>query len=143
MNNLKKILFGLSISLFGFSFDSQSQEWQSYVENESIRIEIKQERCTSPENGTDNTYVLLKITNKLDQKITVNFHKFLWYNEVCASCVATAENLTSVVLNPNESQAGSCEADKTLKIFQAMHSGFSNRVLTDFELNDLKITIEN
>jgi len=132
----------LLYSLLGFT--SQEEHWNVYFENDQVRIETTSFRCTSPQNGTDNNFILLRIANKTSKSIEVSFLREIWYDGVCSNCNSTSpEYLHKLTFAPGETKEGSCDSEKALKIFQNMPAGFTKRTLSHFEIKDLVVKTLN
>lgn len=138
MNTLQKagitVFFYLQFSNFSFS-----QNWELYSENEQIRIEQSIQKCTDNSQGTDNTFVLLKISNKTSEEITVDFDKEVWYNGVCFGCDEQKEKHVSLKINALSEVQGTCEKESNIRIFHSMPQKFSKNILSDFKLKNIKI----
>lgn len=138
MKKLLKFSGILCLILSLLSFYNPPSDWKIYFENDEIKIESKLLSCDKPAIDIHNSYVVLKITNKTAQAITVSFQKELWYNEICKSCNDLKEFQSVVTLNPTEIQEGSCDSKtKELKFFHS--STDSKTKLTKFELKKIEI----
>ena len=128
------------LSLFLFGFKSSDSKWSEYLQNDQIKIEVKEEACDDVKNGINNSYFFIRISNKTNTDLHVSFTKELWYNEVCTNCEGGDEFKTVLNLKANETLEGTCDSKtKNLKIFKSMQNG-SKRVLTKFEFKNLAIT---
>lgn len=141
MKKLLKFLGILCLVFSAFSFDVKENDWKVYFENDEIKIESKSLFCDKPTIDIHNSYVVLKITNKTNQSVSVSFNKELWYNDVCTSCNELKEFTTVVTLSPNEILEANCDSKtKELKIFQS-HSESKKR-LSKFELKKIEVTLK-
>lgn len=133
---LKSCSFAVLLLLFA-GFTSTDSNWQTFFENEQVRIEKSPFLCSSSQNGTANNYVLLRITNKTEQKIEVSFLKETWYDGKCSNCSSSSpEHLITVTIDPLGQKTGNCD-ESSLRIFDNMPSGFTKRTLTHFEIKNL------
>lgn len=140
MYHLLKTSFFAVLALLLFGFQSSDSNWKDYFQNDEIRIEVKTEACNNVKDGINNSYVLLRVSNKTNNKIQVSFFKESWYDGSCYNCNKDKqEYMTEIVLNPNETIEGDCKSTKNLKILHSMQNG-SKKVLTKFDLKDLKVT---
>jgi len=87
-----------------------SQQWVSYYEDKNIAISYTSEVCSDKVYNFSFEYYLLKVKNKTDKTIVVNFNKGLNVKE---------ENKIAFVLNPSEIKTGTCENNVLdLKVFK-------------------------
>lgn len=134
----------IALLFFLCGFTSADQDWQVYFENDLVRIEMNTFRCTSLQNGTDNNYILLRISNKTHENIEVSYLKETWYDGVCSNCNSSSpEHANTLVLSPEEIKEGNCDSEQALRIFQNMPSGFTKRALTHFEIKNLAVKTLN
>lgn len=134
-----KGLFTIGISLFFICFWFQqvaaqaSQEaWTPYYENETISIDLKHAHRSDTVNGIHNNYILIRISNKSQHIVAVDFQKQLSYNQK----PVTTDRVQPLVLQPGETLTGSTdpETTKSLRIFLNQEKGFNKNVLTDYSL---------
>lgn len=152
MNNLFKKGFTVGMSLLipmiMMSFkpdDPASTDWKQYYEDADISIEYTYQDCKQPNKGTHNEYVYLKIRNGGTEAITVEFDKELWYNDNCLNCDGpAAEHHYRVALLPGETKQAQCGGlnERALEIFSKMVAPPAQSVLTEFKLNNIKITVD-
>ena len=148
MNNLLKgrlvaiIFFALPTLSLSFK-ESSDIQWDSYYEDDNISIEYSYQQCKQPQKGTDNEYVYLRIHNMGKSAVMIEFDKELWYNDRCLNCDDPgAEHHYTVNLQPGETKEADCGRDhaRALEIFSKMITPPAQSVLTDFKLNNIKIT---
>ncbi len=138
----KKVSFFalIVVSFFILSHTNKSDVWTEYYSDHQIKISYKDSPCADVENGTNNNYVLLKVENKTNNKLTVSFKKETWYDGKCQNCHNTSDEFnTSVTLEPFEKMEGSCKSSKNLRIFSQMNNQFATSRLTKFDLKNLEI----
>ncbi len=112
-------------------------------ENDQIKISSHVEECIRPQDGTDNFYVFLEVTNKSAKSLNVAYDKQLTYNGKCIGCDEANEELhVNLTVPAGSTLSGTCDPKdgKDLKIFHHMGGGFSKNVLDAFELNNITIT---
>ena len=140
--NLRPIIFSFLL-VFSFSFSLTAQqdniiitEEQSSVvfEDQLILIEGTLTECDNKTQGIDNSYVILKITNKTQSAINFNIHQDLFYDGVCRTCNSD-EYLFNFSLTPGQILKGNCyENNQSLKLYHSMPEHLSPVKLTDYQL---------
>lgn len=155
MKKTALIISLLVISTYGFSqsaykvplvstADNTPSNWTSYVSDSLFDVEYKFIQCEH-EIGYDQEYLIFRITNKTDYKLTLMWDMILHYNGKCKTCGYDYKEEYRYVsgVHANETVEGECElgSEYTLKIF----SKFINTDkpiedhLTAFQLGELKI----
>ena len=90
-----------------------SQEWIPYYEDDKISISYTSKVCDDRQNGFDFEYYLIRVTNRTDQTLVINFNK-------SAEEVSKEEDKLAFVLAPAEIKTGSCDYDPVkLRVFKA------------------------
>ena len=108
-----------------------SQQWVSYYEDKNIAISYTSEVCSDKVYNFSFEYYLLKIKNKTDKTIVVNFNKGLSVKE---------ENKIAFVLNPFEIITGSCDYNVLdLKIFKSETNLNLSKKTNGFYLTKIQI----
>ena len=131
----------LFVLFFSFSLSAQQDnvvitEAQSSVifEDQMISIEGTLTECDNKTQGIDNSYVILKITNKTQSAINFNIHQDLFYDGVCSTCNSD-EYLFNFSLTPGQVLKGTCyENNQSLKLYHSMPEHLSPVKLTDYQL---------
>ena len=141
--NLRPVIFSFLL-VFSFSFSLTAQqdniiitEDQSSVifEDQFIKIEGTLTECDNKTQGIDNSYVILKITNKTQQARNFNIHQDLFYDGVCRTCNSD-EYLFNFSLTPGQVLKGNCyENNQSLKLYHSMPEHLSPVKLTDYQLS--------
>ena len=141
--NLRPVIFSFLL-VFSFSFSLTAQqdniivtEEQSSVifEDQFIKIEGTLTECDNKTQGIDNSYVILKITNKTQQARNFNIHQDLFYDGVCRTCNSD-EYLFNFSLTPGQVLKGTCyENNQSLKLYHSMPEHLSPVKLTDYQLS--------
>lgn len=122
----------------------KSTVWQLLESNEFIDINYKYEECELLSQGTHDENVYLQIKNKTGSAITVEWNTEYWYNQKCYGCEGSnLENHKTIYLAPNTTIEGVCAKDvnPALVIFSKMLNVETNSVLTNFNLRNIKATI--
>lgn len=100
-------------------YEINSTDWIFYVDEEKFSIDYQLANC-DPEMGYDKEMVLLRLTNKTEDLISVSWVTQLYTSkDECRNCEARDEYHFTVNLNPGESVEGNCSiyTDNKLKIF--------------------------
>jgi len=119
--------------------------WTTYAENEEIKVEVKRSDCYV-NSGLDKQYFLIRITNKTQFSISVNWEMELFYNDDCKTC-GIEEYLWQIDLVPNGTAVGDCQVGSENKL--RMFSKFidtnysSDDELTGFHFNKLSIDVSD
>ena len=123
---------------------SHSRDWQKITNDEQLDILYKFSDCFRPSKGIDKEMVYLKVKNVSSNRLKLEFKKELWYNGKCLTCKSeSSEHYVSFEIEAGAEMEGSCleNSNKKLSIFSRMLNIDSKSFLTDFKLNDLKVTI--
>ena len=75
------------------------ENWSPYYENEQIKIEYTSSICGSKKLDFSFEYYLIRIINKADETLVINFHKGVQENE-------NEEHKVAFVLKPHSSRYG-------------------------------------
>lgn len=112
--------------------------WNSYFENDELRIELAEAQRADSINGIFNNYLLIRLTNKTASELDVSFQKQLSYNMKLSS----SDAIQPLRLLAGEIRTGSTDpgTDKTLRIFVNQYAGKNKKVLTDYSLTDISST---
>ena len=148
MRNLLYTLAILFLSTF-FSFSNTQiteDDWILYFENDKCIIEYKKQNCIY-EDFFNQEYIILQLTNKTNEKLTVSWNEERWYDNICSNCEQETEEYRKItIVNANQILVGQCNFHSNLKIF----SNFSEKLedmpgvnkivkLTKFELKNINI----
>ena len=125
---------------------SNPMEWDTYFENDSVRIEFAYQNCEYIEQF-NSEYVIFKITNYTNNNLTIQWEGQLWYDENCINCETNnSENRRQIIILATTSSEGKCNINNDLRIFSKFTSKLENmpgvnkiNALTKFELTNLKI----
>ena len=120
-----------------------SQNWKSIKEDDSYKIEKQHVICKSNQ-GFDYEYVLLKYTNKTNQKIDLSYNLEVWYETVCEGCEdPDAKGLKTISIPAKSSIIGSCDSRSTdLKIFDhsiTIHPNAFKSTLTEIKFVEVVV----
>ena len=92
MRNLLYTLAILFLSTF-FSFSNTQiteDDWILYFENDKCIIEYKKQNCIY-EDFFNQEYIILQLTNKTNEKLTVSWNEERWYDNICSNCEQDTE----------------------------------------------------
>ena len=125
---------------------SNPADWDTYFENNSIKIEFAYQNCEYIEQF-NSEYVIFKITNYTNKNLTIQWEDQLWYDENCINCETNnAENRKQITILASSSSEGKCNINNNLRIFSKFTSNLEDmpgvnkiNTLTKFELTNLKI----
>ena len=125
--------------------DIHSNNWQVYKDVQDFKIEYKFEACDF-DSGLDEELLLLKITNKTEGNLGIDWFIHLYYGEDCSTCDFPAEYLRAINLKPNEIIEGDCSMDNNhpLRIFyKFVDPKFANKskALNKFKLSNLTFSL--
>ena len=125
---------------------SNPADWDTYFENNSIKIEFAYQNCEYIEQF-NSEYVIFKITNYTNKNLTIKWEYQLWYDENCVNCETNnPENRRQITILASSSSEGECNINNNLRIFSKFTEKLEympgiNKInaLTKFELTNLKI----
>lgn len=132
-----------NISIAG---NEKNYEWKTVYETGDLIINYKYGECHIPADGLHQEQVFLQFINHTDKEIKVDYDKELWYNNKCITCNSDGlENHHTLILKPGETAEGSCDnhRDKAFNIVSKVIAPGAKSVLTDFKLNDIKVSDVN
>jgi len=125
---------------------SNPTDWETYFENDSIKIEFAYQDCQYTEQF-NSEFVIFKTSNFTNQILTIEWEEQLWYDENCINCETdNNENRKQITLLPNLTLEGKCNENNSLRIFSKFTLDLDKmpgvdkiNALTKFELTNLKI----
>ena len=124
----------ISILFLIFSF-LQQDDWLIYHQDKKVDIYFKSHICDDRVNDFTFEYYLIKVKNKTDKTLVINFFKGQKQNE---------EEKIAFVLNPFEIKTGSCEYSYVdLKIFKSENSPASKKNIRDFSISKIEVVEVN
>ena len=116
-----------------FNFSNLDDQWITYFENKKIKISYDDITCDDIKNGVSFEYYLIKVKNKTNETLVINFYLGEKQDE---------ESKVAFVINPFETKTGDCKPEITqLKLFKANRSNKKSYLPKKFNLNNIK-TIE-
>lgn len=128
---------GISLLFICFWFgqvngQATPEEWTPYFENETVAIDLRHAHRSDSVNGIYNNYILIRVANKSQHTVSVDFQKQLSYNQQ----PSTSDPIQPLLLQPGEMITGSTDpgTSKALRIFLNQEKGFNKNVLTDYAL---------
>jgi len=125
---------------------SNPTEWETYFENDSVKIEFTYQNCEYTEQF-NSEFVIFKISNYTNQNLSIEWEDQLWYDENCINCETdNNESHKQVTIPATISSVGKCNINNDLRIFSKFTLDLDempgvNKInaLTKFELTNLKI----
>ena len=132
----------ISTSLFG----SNTDNWETYYENDSIKIEFIYLNCQYIEQF-NSEFVILRISNYTDNNLNIGWGNQLWYDENCINCeTKSEENRKQISISPNSRSEGKCNINNNLRLFSKFTEKIEDmpgvkkiNILTNFELTNIQI----
>ncbi|MFL2603860.1 MAG: hypothetical protein ACJ0PP_02850 [Flavobacteriaceae bacterium] len=113
----------------------QQHDWLIYHQDKKVDIYFKSHICDDRVNDFKFEYYLIKIKNKTDKTLVINFFKGKKQKE---------EEKIAFVLNPFEIKTGSCEYSYVdLKIFKSENSPASKKNIRDFNISKIEVVEVN
>ena len=125
---------------------SNPTDWETYFENDSIKIEFTYQNCEYSEQF-NSEFVILKISNLSNTSLTIEWDQQLWHNNICSNCEQeSAEFRTNQTIKAKEILQGDCGPYNYLRIFVKFSEELENmpginkiNALTKFELTNITI----
>jgi len=125
----------LVLSLVSLVLSWLSVDWTPYFENKKIEVSFKTILCEDHQNGVSLEYYLIRVKNKTDETLVVNFYLGDLDDK-------SEENKVAFVLDPLEIKTGSCDYQPVkLRLFRSESSKKGKGNTTLFNLNTIT-TIE-
>jgi hypothetical protein len=110
-----------------------SNEWITYYEDKSILISYSSQICEDKFNGFAFEYYLIRVQNKTNETLVINFQK-------SNDKINELENKVALVLNPNQIIEGTCRYNSNqLRIFKSENTGKDSDFLYEFELSKIDV----
>jgi hypothetical protein len=120
------LIYAVSIFLSWHSVD-----WTPYFENKKIEVSFTTTLCEDHQNGVSLEYYLIRVKNKTDETLVVNFYLGDLDDK-------SEENKVAFVLNPLEIKTGSCDYQPVkLRLFRSESSKKGKGNTTLFNLNTI------
>ena len=109
----------------------QQDDWVLYHQDKKVEIFFKSHLCDDKKNGFSFEYYLIKVRNRTNETLVLNFFKGNDDND---------EQKIAFVLNPNEVREGSCEYDPVkLRLFKSENSQKNNNHVYEFKLSKINV----
>jgi len=126
---------------------SNPADWETYFENDSIKIEFAYQNCEYIEQF-NSEFVIFKISNYTNQILTIEWEEQLWYDENCINCETdNNESRKQNTIPATTTLEGKCNENNTLRVFSKFTEKLEdmngvNKIvaLSKFELKNLTIT---
>lgn len=113
----------------------------TYAENQEVKLELKRTDCQL-NSGLDKQYFLVRITNKTQNDVSVNWEMDLFYNGDCKTC-GIGEYQWQIDLAPQGVAEGDCAngSENKLRMFSKFIDAnySSNDELTGFQFKNLTV----
>ncbi len=137
---MKKTIFTLAI-VFGMVFNAMAQQWTELFSNENILVEKAVVECNPNNNLYPFSYLILRYSNRTDEKIEFIFEFEKWFNGVkeIHSVNEDIKNHTmKIVLGPHEKNEGTCDmnSEKYRMFYKTSHPKLDNK-LTDIKIIEI------
>lgn len=133
------------ISFFSVIAQDVNTNWIITQSNNKFEISAKKLNCVDASKGISKEYLFLKISNKTNKTITLDYKIEKWYDGVCSNCTANAENSPiSISLSAKETTSGTCEdyRNRDLAVFSRMTGNAKARELSSFKILPLSLNGE-
>ncbi len=112
---------------------SVSNNWIDYYEDKSILISYSSQICEDNFNGFAFEYYLIRVHNKTNETLVINFQK-------SNDQINELENKVALILSPNQTIEGTCRYNSNqLRIFKSENSGKDSDFIYEFELSKIKV----
>lgn len=116
-NNLVVLGIAFIVLYSGNIFANNSNEWTTYFDNDSVKIEFTYSNCEYAESFNQE-FVILRIINKLNTELVIVWKEELWYDDICTNCEQdNTESRKTIKISARESLEGECNINSNLKIF--------------------------
>ena len=148
---MKKILGVLCIAFSSLYFSNlfavNPNEWISYFENDTIKIEYTYQNCDFSSTAKQEV-IVFKFTNLISQNILLSYKAEIWHNNICTNCKQESEESRyTIQIASNEKITTTCNNEwKSFAIFSAFITNDQQQKryvsLTKFELQDITISYE-
>lgn len=127
------ILINMIKMIFFFSLFITHNNWEKYYEDKDILISYTSQVCDDKANAFTFEYFLIKVENKTNETLVVNFQKS---NEQ----INRLEDKVAFVLNPNQIIEGTCEYNTNqLRIFKSENTIKDSDFNYEFELSKIEV----
>ncbi len=146
-----KLFFATLFSIFTFfgtvqTFAQTSNNWTTYHQDNQVKIEYTYSNCEYTEQF-NSEFLVIKISNYTNNKITIDWKEELWYDNNCINCESDSdESNKQIIVAANTTIQGNCTNQNALRIFSkftedlAKMPGVDKIIsLTEFQLTNLNI----
>ncbi|MFQ3340970.1 MAG: hypothetical protein ACI9TK_000625 [Flavobacteriaceae bacterium] len=109
------------------------ENWATYFEDEKVKIEYTSSICGNKKSDLSFEFYIIRIINKVDETLVINFHKGVQENE-------NQEYKVAFVLKPNEIRTGSCDyAPVDLKMHKQKNPNKLSKSPEIFSLSNISL----
>jgi hypothetical protein len=110
-----------------------NQDWITYFQNKKIEVSYKAIICDDKKNGFNFEYYSIRVKNKTDETLVINFQKG-------SEAEINEEETVAFVLNPSEVISGNCEYSPfDLKVFKSENTSKGNNTNNPFALTKINV----
>ncbi len=123
----------------------RAADWSELTSEKGVTVEYKHSDCSSEKNGIQKESVLLRIENRNEEAVSVEWDQELWYDGDCRTCeVENDEHHHRIELDEGEVREGDCSnaSPQYLQIFAKFlkpGKGRPDTELTGLKLADLRV----
>ena len=110
----------------------QSEPWITYSENENFLISYRLQRCNDIKNGFDFNFYLIKLTNKTDKTLVIDF---VLGDPINPS--QREEDTVIVLLSKRESKVGNCWGNDKLSLTHSSNMTQKKSIPKKFKLSSI------
>ena len=110
----------------------QSEPWITYSENENFLISYRLQRCNDIKNGFDFNFYLIKLTNKTDKTLVIDF---VLGDPINPS--QREEDTVIVLLSKRESKEGNCWGNDKLSLTHSSNMTQKKSIPKKFKLSSI------
>jgi hypothetical protein len=118
--------------LFTVLFLDQPEPWRTYSENENFLISYRLQRCNDIKNGFDFNFYLIKLTNKTDKTLVIDF---VLGDPINPS--QREEDTVIVILGKRESKEGTCWGNDKLSLTHSSNMTQKKSTPKKFKLSSI------
>lgn len=120
-------------------------KWTKIGVNSLALVNYKYMNCYLPSQGTNQEMVYLQLKNLTKKTIVVTYDLLKYYNGECQNCNSQEDTKSfTFEIAPGALLEGSCDPTNSpgLKIFSRMIDFETSQTLSDFEIENFKVSIK-
>ena len=134
MKTIYFILFTLLLSA-----NVKAQEWNTYLENDSLAINYKLLEVNDPSMGIHHARIIFQYVNKTSNELTVSFGRVITYNDSEAAKPQEKNYTVTIPANGAVSYDETTKNDKKFYVFAQDKKQTIKKTLVNFEIVNLKV----